>query len=209
MMRIMIIDEFPLICMGLSHIVKQQSDMTPVGSCSQMSQAIDTFKTLSPDTTVIDVSPLRQNCIGIIKALKEICSTTRIVAMSSCDKSEYIKDILNAGADGYVLKQSSPDKIVDAIRATSNGQTYLDARLVTAFIGSALNDSKLLSQRELECLRLLAEGYGMKEVARMMGVSIKTVDTYKRRSFDKLGFRSRVDLLKYAAGNGWLNAAAE
>lgn len=207
--RVMIIDELPVICMGLSHIINQQPDMIPVGSCYQTNQAIESCYSMGPDIVIIDVSPIKQKSNGVIKSLKEMTSAPRVVAISTCDKPDYIKEVLHTGADGYVLKTSNPDKIVEAIRLISNGNIFLDPDLLTSVIGNALNDSTKLSLREHQCLHLLAEGYGMKEAARIMSVSIKTIDTYKRRSFEKLGFRSRVDLVKYATCNGWLDTAPE
>src|SRR5262249_46217391 len=122
---------------------------------------------------------------------------------------QHLRALLDAGASGYVLKRSAGDELIHAIRAVSSGGMYLDPRIAQkAVIGkSSAAEEKMparLSQREAGVLRLIAEGYSNKEIAALLGISFKTVETYKARSMEKLGLRSRVDIVRFAHQEGWL-----
>jgi DNA-binding NarL/FixJ family response regulator len=120
-----------------------------------------------------------------------------------------LRQLLQAGASGYVLKRSAAAELIHAIRAVVAGGVYLDpamaAQVVEGYVGEAAGgDAPELSDREEEVLRRIAIGLSNKEIAARLGVSVKTVETYKARSMQKLGLQSRVDIIRYALGRGWL-----
>src|SRR5262249_40979809 len=126
----------------------------------------------------------------------------------------YLRQLLQAGASGYVLKRAAAEELVHAIRAVAAGKVYLDPGLAGQVVGSfvrkpgakeALPGAEL-SEREEEVVRLIAQGYSNKEIAARLSLSVKTIETYKARSLEKLGLRGRTDLVRYAPQRGWLQA---
>jgi DNA-binding NarL/FixJ family response regulator len=214
MLRILIVDDYPLICAGLVNLIAGQPDMMVAGECPSGRDALGLLERTPVDIVLLDIGNNETEAIESIRLLKSQKPLIRIIAMSLFDVVEQIQGTIAAGADGYIQKKAGGSQIIDAIRFVAGGQVYLNASLISAVFGSYMtpngkgrehNPVKALSQREYEILRLLARGYIMKEIGRATGLSIKTIDTYKRRSFAKLGLRSRVELLKYAVRQGWLN----
>jgi DNA-binding NarL/FixJ family response regulator len=134
----------------------------------------------------------------------------RIVALTMHESRGYLRELLSAGASGYVLKRSAANELVHAIRSVAQGGTYVDPSLagkltehLTQPSPSGFRDGDL-SERELEVLRLIAHGYSNKEIAAQLGVSVKSVETYKTRAMEKLELGSRVDIVRYALHRNWL-----
>jgi DNA-binding NarL/FixJ family response regulator len=185
--------------------------MKVVAECNNGRDAIENAVKKEPDVVVMDVAMPELNGVETMKIMRKNKPGTKLLAISFHETHGFVKAIMDAGASGYVLKRAPVNEILHAIRCVSEGQMYLDPALISSVIGGILrrpknqilSQTKDLSERETEVLRQLASGYGMKEVANNMKLSIKTVDTYKRRSFEKLGLRSRVELLKFALINGW------
>ncbi|MFM7318649.1 MAG: response regulator [bacterium] len=210
-LKVMVVDDHPIVCAGLSSVINAQPDMKVVAECNNGKQAIDGTTKSEPDVVVLDVAMPELNGVETMRILKKNKPGMKLLAISFHETQGYVKAIMDAGASGYVLKKAPVSEILHAIRCVGDGQMYLDPSLISSVIGGILrrpknqilSQTKDLSERETEVLRQLASGYGMKEVANNMKLSIKTVDTYKRRSFEKLGLRSRVELLKFALINGW------
>jgi DNA-binding NarL/FixJ family response regulator len=167
-----------------------------------------------PDVAVIDISMPDLNGIDLATQLARSCPQVRILALTVHEDRAYIQPLLKAGARGYLLKRSAAEDLVRAIRAIASGGTYLDPAIADRAISDAarggrsdstrLGDPESLSQREDEVLRLTARGYSNKEIAAQLDVSIKTVETYKTRAAEKLGLRTRADIVRYGASHGWL-----
>ncbi|MFM7129104.1 MAG: response regulator [bacterium] len=214
MLSVLIVDDYPLIRAGLSNLISGQKDMVVAGECPTGQDALVFLAQTPVDIVLLDVGTNEPEAIEAIRLLKSQRPQIRIIAMSLFEVVEQIQATISAGADGFIGKKAAAAQVVDAIRSVAGGQVYLHASLISAVFGNYLSPNgkgrepmpiKALSQREYEILRLLARGYIMKEIGRATGLSIKTIDTYKRRSFAKLGLRSRVELLKYAVRQGWLN----
>jgi DNA-binding NarL/FixJ family response regulator len=159
----------------------------------------------------MDISMPKLNGLKATQKLKELCPEVKVLTLTRHTDEGYLKELLQAGASGYVLKQSAPDELVRAIHAVVNGQTYLDPAVTEKFISGLSKRSlrgttsvKKLSGREDEVLRLIARGYLSKEVAVRLQISIKTVDAHKTNGMEKLGMKNRIDLVRYAMLQGWL-----
>jgi DNA-binding NarL/FixJ family response regulator len=127
----------------------------------------------------------------------------RVLVLSACEDPAEVRRAMSAGAGGYVLLRSPADELVRAVRAVAAGDTYLDPAVAHAVAGvPAPADG--LSEREVQTLRLIARGYSNKEIGGRMGVSVKSIETYKSRALKKLGVKSRVELVRYAIRQGWL-----
>ena len=165
---------------------------------------------------------LDQPPIGRVQAAEQIrarCPGVRILALTRYADQGYLRRLLDAGASGYVLKRTAGDALIDAIRVVAEGGSYIDptlagnlvARMARATgVNSALPQGHgVLAEREMQVLRLIAWGQSNKEIAAQLGLSVKTVESYKATALDKLQLRSRTDILRYALANNWLTEDSE
>jgi DNA-binding NarL/FixJ family response regulator len=211
-LRILLAEDHETIRDGLKLLVSSQPDMEVVGEADNGRVAVQLARQLLPDVAVMDVSMPELNGLQATKKLKQHCPQVKVLAWTRHTDSGYLQQLLQAGASGYVLKQSKSAELLRAIRAVAAGQNYLDPALseqvLGIFIGrdgarGASAETKL-TDREAEILRLIAVGYINKEVAARLSLSVKTVETHKARGMEKLGIKSRVDLVRYAMLQGWL-----
>lgn len=210
--KVAIVDNQPIVCAGLSQLVNGQHDMKVAGEFYDCHQAIENTNRSTPDVMIMNISMPGVNGIETTKEIKNNHPEVQVLAISYHESQGYVKSVIDAGATGYLLRNASLEEFLNAIRIVAKGRLYLDPSLVNNVVNgflkksenSLFNATKDLSERESQVLKLLASGYGMKVVAYKMNVSIKTVDTYKRRSFEKLGLHTRVDLMRYALAQGWL-----
>jgi DNA-binding NarL/FixJ family response regulator len=167
---------------------------------------------LLPDVAVLDVSMPELNGLQATKRIKQCCPDVKILTLTRHKDDGYLQQLLKAGVSGYVLKQSAASVLLTAIRAVATGQRFLDPAITEKVIGSYVGKSARknapapseLSDREQEALRMIAWGYSNKEVAARMEISIKTVEVHKANAMRKLGMRSRIDIVRYALLQGWL-----
>jgi DNA-binding NarL/FixJ family response regulator len=181
-----------------------------------------------PDVVVMDVSMPGWNGVEATAKIRGAWATVRVLALSMHEDKSYLRSLLEAGASGYVLKRSAGEELIRALRAVAAGGTYLDPSLSAAVMetlvgggrGGAVPSAPLgggatlrgeiagapLSERESTVLRFIAEGHSNKEIAAKLGVSVKTVETYKARSMEKLGLDGRADIVRYALAQGWLRS---
>lgn len=211
-LRILLAEDHETIRDGLKLLVGSQPDMEVVGEADNGRVAVQLVQQLLPDVAVMDVSMPELNGFQATKKLKQHCPQVKVLALTRHTDSGYLQQLLQAGASGYVLKQSKSAELLRAIRAVAAGQTYLDpaltGKVIDSFIGErgargASAETKL-TDREAEVLRLIAVGYINKEVAARLSLSVKTVEAHKARGMEKLGMKSRVDLVRYAMLQGWL-----
>jgi DNA-binding NarL/FixJ family response regulator len=135
-----------------------------------------------------------------------------VLALSVHEDRGYLRQLLEAGASGYVLKRAAAEELIRAVRTVAAGGVYLDPSLAGKVVGSFVRKpagkgtapTDELSEREEEVVRLTAAGHSNKEIASRLELSVKTIETYKARSLEKLGLHSRADLVRYAVGRGWL-----
>lgn len=207
-LRVFIVDDHPIVRDGLKGLVAAQADMEVVGEAFDGETAVRRVLQVRPDVVVMDVS---MPGVGGTEATARIHAASpevRVVALTAHEDRGYVQQMLAAGASGYVLKRSAAADLVGAVRRAAAGDSYVDplvaAQLVPGAGAAAEGEQAELSDREAETLKQIARGYSNKQTAARMGVSAKTVETYKARGMEKLGVRSRVDLVRYAADRGWL-----
>jgi DNA-binding NarL/FixJ family response regulator len=208
-LRVFVADDHPIVRGGLRAVIDGERDMVVVGEAADGLAAVEAVTALRPDVVVMDLSMPKLDGIEASRRIKEACSDIKVIALTADHDPARLKRSLSAGTSGYVLKRAGADDLVRAIRAVAEGGMYLDPHAAAAALAqprapSGEVESSVLSERETEVLRMIAEGYAMKEIAAQLDVSARTLETYRQRAMDKLGLRSRADIVRYAMKQGWL-----
>jgi DNA-binding NarL/FixJ family response regulator len=210
--RIFLADDHETVREGLKLLLNAQSDMEVVGEASDGAAALRSVGHLKPDIIVLDVSMPGMNGLKAAEALRQSSPDVKVLTLSRHSDDGYLHQLLRAGAAGYVLKQSRPTELLHAIRSVAAGGRYLDpsvaGKVMSGYRRRHPEDEavggKTLSARETEVVRLIAWGYTNKEIAAQLDLSVKTVETHKANAMHKLGVRSRIDIVRYALLQGWL-----
>ena len=210
-LRILLVDDHAVVREGLKALVNAQRDMRVVGEAGDGEAACRYAMELCPDVVIMDLSMPVLDGAEATARLRRDCPDAKILALSVHEEREYVAQLLRAGASGYVLKRAAGVELVRAVRVVAEGGTYIDPSLAGALVESLLDTEVAaelpadpLSEREREVLFRIARGFSNKEIAAALGLSVKTVETYKSRTAEKLGLRSRVEIVRYAAQRGWL-----
>ena len=209
-LRIMLADDHETVREGLKMIVNAQDDMEVVGFAGDGREAVTKAQELLPDVLVMDISMPKLNGLKATEKLNEVCPQVKVLTLSRHADDGYIRELLGAGACAYVLKQSAPSELIHAIRAVAAGGKYIDPKLAAKVMDNygergARGEAKTnLTDRESEVLRLIALGYSNKEIAARLSLSVKTIEVHKANAMRKLNFTSRIDLVRYAIFQGWL-----
>ena len=214
-LRILLADDHVTVRHGLKLLVDSQPDMTVVGEASDGNAALQGVQQTRPDVVVLDISMPGMNGLVATRQLRKLQPTLAIVTLTRHTDDAYLQELLRAGVSGYVLKQSPPSELLQAIRATAAGGQYLDsaltARVTAGFLGRegarTNKPSATISDREADVLRQIACGYSNKEIAARLDLSVKTVEAHKANAMRKLGLTGRIDIVKYAVLQGWLENA--
>jgi DNA-binding NarL/FixJ family response regulator len=213
-LRILLADDHVIMRHGLRLLLDSQADMKVISEASDGNAALQNAIALKPDVIVMDISMPGMNGLAATRALKQKQPTVAIVTLTRHGDDAYVQELLRAGVSGYVLKQSAPTELLQAIRAAAAGGQYLDstltARVTARILGRTAKVRKpavTLSERESDVLRLIASGYSNKEIAGRLSLSVKTVEAHKANAMRKLGLSGRIDIVKYAVLQGWLEKA--
>jgi two-component system response regulator NreC len=212
-LRVVLADDHEMVRAGLRALVDSSPGMRVVGEASDGAQAVARARELAPDVVVMDISMPGMDGAEATETLARECPAVRVIALTAHDDRAHVTRLLQAGAVGYVLKRAAAEELVRAIRTVGSGGTYVDPVLAGAmlrrsaqpFRPAAAGDAEPLSDREEEVLRRTAWGESNKEIAGSLGISTRTVETYKARIADKLGLRSRTEMVRYALQRGWLS----
>lgn len=209
-LRILIADDHAVIREGLKMLLDAHSDLSVVGEASRGEEACQLAQILHPDVIIMDVSMPGLGGAGATKRLQQSSPEVKILAFSAYEDEVYVRQLLALGASGYVLKRTSAGEIARAVRVVADGGLYLDP-FVAGKVAmsptkgqSGASGAESLSEREKAVLRFTARGLTNKEMANLLGVSVKTIETYKTRLNRKLDFHSRADTVRYALAQGWL-----
>ena len=211
-LHILLADDHAIVREGLKRLIDAEGDMRVIGEAADGAEAIEKATRLCPDVAVVDVSMGTVNGAEATRRIRAVCPNTRVLALTVHEDTSYLRELLDAGAAGYVLKRAAADELIRAIRAVASGGLYVDPRIAAKLVHTAAPKAASpsavaeLSEREGAVLRFIAQGYTNKEIAAQLGLSVKTVETYKARSMEKLGLRSRVDIVRTATERGWLSA---
>ena len=207
--RILLADDHAVVRQGFRMILAAHSDLEIVGEAGNGREAVELAATLRPDVVVMDVAMPELNGIEATRRLTAENPHTRVVALSMHKDSVYVREILRAGARGYLLKDSVADDLVAAVRAVANGEGYLSPAISNAVLDDyrkhVTNPIDLLSSREREVLQMLAEGQTNKEIATTLNLSVYTVDAHRGRIMEKLNVHSINELVRFAVRNGLID----
>ena len=210
-LRILLADDHVTMRRGLCLLIDNEPDMQVVSEVSDGGAALREASAQKPDVVVMDISMPGVNGLAATKAIKQQLPNIAIVTLTRHADDAYVQELLRAGVSGYVLKQSAPSELLQAIRAAAAGGQYLDSTLtarVTALVlgrANRLNKAAAtLTDRESDVLRLIACGYSNKEIAGQLSLSVKTIEAHKANAMRKLGLTGRIGIVQYAMLQGWL-----
>jgi DNA-binding NarL/FixJ family response regulator len=211
-LRVYLADDHAVVRAGLKALINAEPQMEVSGEAGDGRTVCLQVPELQPDVVVMDVSMPQMNGAQATAQLKQACPSVKVLALTVHEDKGYLRLLLEAGASGYVLKRAAAEELIHAIRTVAAGGVYLDPALAGKVVGSFVRppagkgvpEGGDLSDREAEVVRLIAAGHSNKEIASRLGLSVKTVETYKARSMEKLGLDSRADLVRYALQRGWL-----
>ncbi len=208
-LRVYLADDHPVVRNGIRGLLEANADVEIVGEAADGETAIREVPELAPDVVVMDVSMPNLGGAEATERIKKDCPSTQIVILTMYEESGYVKRLLNAGAVGYVLKRSAADNLVQAVRNAATGQTYIDptvaGKVVAEITGMIPGPEAELSIRETEVLKMVAQGFLIKQIATKLEVQGRTIETYKSRAMEKLGLKTRVDVIRFASQQGWLS----
>jgi DNA-binding NarL/FixJ family response regulator len=206
--RILIADDHALVRQGLKHVINAEHDLEVVAEAADGAEAVKRALAGDIHLAILDVSMPRMTGLQAARELAHRRPELRLLMLSMYDNERFLFEALKAGASGYVLKSGADDDIVDACRAAMRGQSFLYPSAVSALVRDFLDradkagDYDPLTPRELEVLKLVAEGKSSRQIAEMLVVSIKTVERHRADILHRLGLRDRVDLTRYAIRRG-------
>ena len=207
--RILLADDHSVVRGGFRMILSAQPDMEVAGEATNGREAVDAAAALQPDVVVMDVSMPQLNGIEATRRIAEGSPRTRVLALSMHKDSVYVREILRAGARGYLLKDASDADLVNAVRAIARGEGYLSPAVSDAVLSDyrkhVTNPIDLLSTREREVLQLIAEGQTNKEIANSLNLSVYTVEAHRGRVMEKLNLHSTGELVRFALRNGLID----
>jgi DNA-binding NarL/FixJ family response regulator len=208
--RILLADDHAVLRAGLRALLTAQGDLEVVGEASDGAEAIHLTQTLRPDVVVMDIGMPGVSGIDATARIKRDSPAIKVLILSMHDDRGYLRQVLRAGASGYVLKKAADTELLAAIRAAARGEVFLDPTLAKALVDevmepkAASGEAPALSDREREVLRLLAHGHTNQQVADRLCISVKSVETYKARLMEKLGLKGRAELVRHALQHGLL-----
>lgn len=201
-----IVDDHPIVRRGLAQLIDQHADLQVTGEAESVDEAVTVLREGDYDLAIVDLSLKGLSGLELIKRLQAEQPDLPVLVLSMYDERFYAERALRAGAKGYIMKQEATEKVIEAIRRVLRGELYLSEqasqRMVRTFIDSDPRESTTpvdrLSDRELEVFQLLGQGYGTREVAEMLHLSIKTIETYRANIKQKLHLQNASELMQRA-----------
>jgi len=195
--RVLIVDDHPVVRTGIRNMLDPAMGISVIGEASTGSEAMQMIKSLEPDVVLLDMKLPDMSGIDVIKHIYEAKSRSRVLGLSSYDDREFISQLLNYGASGYLLKEEVPEYIIEAVRGVAHGEAGWVSRKVAALLSQILlkdkEDGTDLTSRELEVLRLVVDGKTNDQIGVALGISVKTVENHLHAIFRKMGVISRVE----------------
>src|SRR4051795_3321843 len=210
--RVLIADDHPIVLNGLRAVLNAQPDLEVVAEATDGAEAVERALSEEVHLAVLDISMPRMTGLQAARELTHRRPELRVLMLSMHENEQFLFEALRAGASGYVLKTAADRDLVQACRATMRGETFLYAGAVAALVRDHLDRARIgddvdpLTPRELEVLKLVAEGHTSDEIAEMLVISRKTVDRHRANMLEKLGMRDRVELTRYAIRRGLIAA---
>ena len=211
--RIALCDDHPIVLNGLQNLIQSEADFEIVGTATGGLAALKLISETLPDIALIDISMPELNGIALARRLQQEAPSVRVVVLTVYEDRAFLKQALDAGVRGYLLKRSAAESLIQAARAVLTGGIYVDPAMADRLVVNSAprqrrnGDKPLmpaLTERESEVLKLTALGFTNKETARRLDIGVKSVETYKARGLEKLGLSTRAELVRYASAEGWL-----
>jgi DNA-binding NarL/FixJ family response regulator len=209
--RVLLVDDHAVVREGLKALINSQTDMTVVGEADDGVRAIEAAQRLMPNVLIMDLSMPNMGGAEATLSVREKCPDVKVLALTVHAERSYLRQLLSAGASGYVLKRAASEELVRAVRVVAAGGVYIDPTVAGSIVEEYLDgppeaepSASALSEREHDVVVRIARGYTNKEIAADLELSVKTVETYKARVAEKLGLRTRVDIVRWASRNGLL-----
>jgi DNA-binding NarL/FixJ family response regulator len=212
--RIVLADDHPIVLDGLRSLIRAEQDFVIVGEAASGLAALRTIREAQPDIAVLDISMPELNGIMLSRRLAAEMPALRLLVLTLHEDRAYLNQALEAGVRGYVLKRSAVENLVQAVRAVMVGGLYIDPAIVGRVFDSKRASKRLaarkgvapsLTDREADVLKFAALGFTNKEIASRLDVGVKSIETYKARGLEKLGLKTRAELVRYASGQGWFD----
>ena len=212
--RLLLVDDHPIVREGIKSHLATQGDLEVVGDASNGMEAIAQARVHQPDIVLMDISMPRMNGLEAITRLRRQVPRSKILVLSMHDNREYISQIFRLGARGYLLKDTSPSELIQAIKTVHAGQAFFSPTASRVLLEEVTRKHRpdappagetTLSEREREVLVLIAEGHSNKEIAKHLGVGVRTVETHRERIMDKLSIHSIAGLTKFAIAKGMVS----
>jgi len=208
--RVLLADDHTMVRQGLKALLDAEPDIQVVGEASDGWETIQQAETLRPDVILMDITMPRLNGLEATRRLKKSLPKIQILALTMHTNEEYVREVLRAGAAGYILKEAAVSELVKAVRAVAKGESYLSPAASKVLVedlargrqwtGDTLFDT--LTPREREVLQLIGEGYTNSEIAKRLSISVKTVETHRAQLRRKLNIHDRAGLIRYAIRKG-------
>ena len=211
--KILICDDHKIFREGLRALLEKQPGIKVVGEARDGIEAVRLAKELFPDIVIMDISMPGLNGIEASHKLAKACKEARVIALSMHNDRKYVTEIFKAGARAYLLKDSAFEELMDAIKAVNCGSFFLSAGITSLVLGDYIKEPTryprspftILSSREREVLQLLAEGLRTKEISHKLNLSVKTVETHRKKIMEKIGIQSIAGLTRYAVKEGLIS----
>ena len=211
--RVVLADDHPIVLNGLRNLLVAEEDFELVAEASSGTEALKVIRDKAPDVAIVDISMPELNGIVLSRRIIKEIPSVKVLILTLHEDRAYLRQAIDAGVRGYLLKRSAAENLVPAVRAVINGGLYVDPAIANKMFDSLPSRGgasmaaamQPLTDRECEVLKLVALGHTNKEIARRLDVGVKSVETYKARGAEKLGLKTRAELVRYAAVQGWLS----
>ena len=210
LIRVLLVDDHPVMRAGVKTLLTAEQDVMVVAEADDGFEALRLAQDLTTGVVIMDVSMPKLGGVETTKQLMQMSPSLKVLALSALEEPSFARLMLEVGASGYALKRSACDELVRAVRIVAAGGTYVDPAIAATLVGSVRKRTPSglpvvsLSEREAEVIRRIAHGFTAKEMAQDLGLSPRTLETYKARAMSKLNLRSRAELIRYALRSGWL-----
>lgn len=209
--RVFLVEDHPIVRQGLAQLINQEGDLEVCGEAETPKQALEVVGALHPDLAIVDLALKSSSGLDLIKTFRAQMPALPVLVLSMYDEDLYAERALRAGALGYVMKQEATETLLEAIRSVLQGEVYVSRKLATRMVqnlatatsGTGTNRLRRLSDRELEVLRFVGEGYTTRQIAEALYLSVKTVETHRAHLMDKLQLANATELMRYAMS--WVN----
>lgn len=205
--RVFLVDDHPIVLSGIRAMVEKQDDLQVVGVAGDVESALTRMTEIMPDIVVIDISLPGASGIVLVDQMRALYPKIATLALTLHEEPAYVRQLLQAGARGFILKRSAAEELIHAIRSVLAGGLYIDPSVAAKILPepkSSTTSVDQLSDREIMVVKLVAKGFSNKEISGQLSLSVKTVETYRARACEKLGLRTRAALVRYATLEGWM-----